>query len=222
MFIKIKCDFNNLVRLETHSIEISSLIKEKDAAVLQANSFLERTSLIRSLSAELNKKIMNIKSIEQQQKRIKEECNSSNYKTKRIKTKMNANVPYIIERQRILLLHNKIREKKKLLEESLKRKSQFDNYQPDNNPALKSWQRTHKMTVGTRRILVKEITSLFELKPGFIEEPETPSIQQQQQYIGDKPAFSNKLSMQTEEGIEDLYICGVSLPTRLIDVSSKT
>lgn len=105
-----------------------------------------------------------------------------------------------------------------MLEESLKRKSQFDNYHPDNNLALKAWQRTHKMTVGTRRILVKEITSLFELKPGVIEEPETPSIPL---YNEDLPAFSSKLSMQIEEGIEDLYICGVSLPTRLIDVSSK-
>lgn len=64
---------------------------------------------------------------------------------------------------------------------------------------MKCWQRTHKMTVGTRRILVKEITSLFELKPGVIEEPETGALLHE----------------------EDLYICGVSLPTRLIDVSSK-
>lgn len=73
------------------------------------------------------------------------------------------------------------------------------------------WQRTHKMTVGTRRILVKEITSLFELKPGLIEEPETPALQQ------DLPAFSKPCPP-----IEaDLYICGVTLSTRLIDVSSK-
>ncbi|KAI9487620.1 MAG: UV radiation resistance protein/autophagy-related protein 14 [Benjaminiella poitrasii] len=30
------------------------------------------------------------------------------------------------------------------------------------------------MTVGTRRILVKEVTSLFELKPGVVEEPVLP------------------------------------------------
>lgn len=87
------------------------------------------------------------------------------------------------------------------MEESLKRKSQFESHHPDNNIVLKCWQRTHKMTVGTRRILVKEIMSLFELKPGVIEEPET-----------------NNLSSQFKE---DLYICGVTLPTRLIDVSSK-
>lgn len=133
-----------------------------------------------------------------------------------------------LERQRILRLQHQIRDKKRLLEESLKRKAQFENYHPDNNPALKAWQRTHKMTVGTRRILVKEITSLFELKRGVIEEPETqvtPSSQLQQQPPGeDAPAFG-KLSMRMEEeesGIEDLYICGVTLPTRLIDVTSKT
>ena len=124
-----------------------------------------------------------------------------------------------LEQQRIQQLHVQIRAKKRLLEESLKRKSQFENYHPDNNPALKAWQRTHKMTVGTRRILVKEITSLFELKPGMIEEPSTPSIVSSQQLDEDGPAFSMKQSNQ--ESIEDLYICGVTLPTRLIDVSSK-
>lgn len=96
----------------------------------------------------------------------------------------------------------------------MKRKSQFDNYHPDNQPALKAWQRIHKMTVGTRRILVKEITSLFELKPGLIEEPETPATATQHQEL---TAF-NKPSIPIEA---DLYICGVTLSTRLIDVSSK-
>ncbi|CAO3643928.1 unnamed protein product [Mucor hiemalis] len=192
-------------KLETHAFEISSSIKEKDSAISQANGFLDKTALIRSLSAEMNKKIMSIEFIAEQQKRIKEEC--------------------VKKRQRIQKLHSQIRDKKRLLEESLKRKAQFDNYHPDNNPALKAWQRTHKMTVGTRRILVKEITSLFELKRGVIEEPETPvtpsqpQLQQQQQQQEDAPAFG-KLSMQMEEsGIEDLYICGVTLPTRLIDVT---
>lgn len=195
-------------KLETHAFEISSSVKEKDTAIAQANAFLDKTAVMRSLSAEINKKIMSIQSITEQQKRIKEES--------------------VKKRQRILKLHVQIRDKKRLLEESLKRKAQFENYHPDNNPALKAWQRTHKMTVGTRRILVKEITSLFELKPGVIEEPETPvtpssqpQIQQQQGDVVDAPAFG-RLSMRMEEeesGIEDLYICGVTLPTRLIDVT---
>ncbi|KAI8637164.1 UV radiation resistance protein/autophagy-related protein 14 [Parasitella parasitica] len=32
------------------------------------------------------------------------------------------------------------------------------------------------MTIGTRRILVKEATSLFELKPGVVEEPEISGL----------------------------------------------
>ncbi|KAI9263600.1 UV radiation resistance protein and autophagy-related subunit 14-domain-containing protein [Helicostylum pulchrum] len=46
------------------------------------------------------------------------------------------------------------------------------------------------MTVGTRRILVKETMSLFELKPGVIEEAGSTSF--------------------LHEGKEDLYICGCS------------
>jgi hypothetical protein len=122
-------------------------------------------------------------------------------------------------------LKNQILDKKKLLEESLKRKSTFSNITSIDSTTSKAWQRTHKMTVGTRRILVKEITSLFELKPGVIEEREDQQQQQQPQRRGEEdfsPAFSNKSSsFMQEEGKEDLYICGVTLPTRLIDVSSK-
>lgn len=86
------------------------------------------------------------------------------------------------------------------------------------------------MTVGTRRILVKEISSLFELKPGVIEEqlieppPITPTTTAMMHNKEDLPAFSfagvgNQSKMIVKE---DLYICGVTLPTRLIDVSSKS
>lgn len=116
------------------------------------------------------------------------------------------------ESARIQQLKNQIKDKRKLLEESLKRKSRFDNYHPDNQALEKAWLRTHKITVGTRRILVKETTSLFELKPGLIEEPETPVIQHPE-----LPA-SGESFIPVEQ---DLYICGVTLSSRLIDVSSK-
>lgn len=48
-------------------------MKEKDTAIAQANAFLDKTAVMRSLSAEINKKIMSIQSITEQQKRIKEE-----------------------------------------------------------------------------------------------------------------------------------------------------
>lgn len=98
------------------------------------------------------------------------------------------------------------------MEESLKRKARFDNHHADNQALEKAWLRTHKITVGTRRILVKETTSLFELKPGLIEEPETPMIQHQEL------PTSSKSFIPVEQ---DLYICGVTLSARLIDVSSK-
>lgn len=119
---------------------------------------------------------------------------------------------FFVESARIQQLKKQIKDKRKLLEESLKRKAHFDNHHPDNQDIEKAWLRTHKITVGTRRILVKEITSLFELKPGLIEEPETPVIQHQE-----LPAFS-KSFVPVEA---DLYICGVTLSNRLIDVSSR-
>ncbi|RCH88523.1 hypothetical protein CU098_004398 [Rhizopus stolonifer] len=74
------------------------------------------------------------------------------------------------------------------------------------------------MTVGTRRILVKEVTSLFELKPGVVEESQALQSPLAPQSSVELPPFSQPTVMPME-GKDDLYICGVTLPTRLIDVS---
>ncbi|KAI8987459.1 UV radiation resistance protein/autophagy-related protein 14 [Mycotypha africana] len=53
------------------------------------------------------------------------------------------------------------------------------------------------MTVGTRRILVKEVTSLFELKPGVIEEADLVAsgmtLPQQQQHPVSKGTVENEI-----------------------------
>lgn len=121
-----------------------------------------------------------------------------------------------IERLRIKELQRQIAERRKVLEEIQKR-SNGHQLPGDHTSQLKAWQRTHKMTVGTRRILVKEVTSLFELRPGVIEESEVAASPSPPLY--EMPPFSQ--TEDTTEGKEDLYICGVTLPTRLIDVSSK-
>lgn len=140
----------------------------------------------------------------------------------------------IIEKQLIKELQNQIKEKRLLVQEAIKHKSQSPKTL-DNSTVMKNWQRTHKMTVGTRRILVKETTSLFELKPGVVEEPELSTLASTSNAIAsasiaavssilhqstELPPFSPSLSALPIETKEDLYICGVTLPTRLIDVSS--
>lgn len=137
-------------------------------------------------------------------------------------------------------MQDRIKEKRLLLQDAVKRKSQAPKAL-DNATVMKRWQRTHKMTVGTRRILVKETTSLFELKPGVVEEPElsvfaaaaaaaaattnhdlasTAAVNSMLHQSVELPPFSPMSSTIPMETKEDLYICGVTLPTRLIDVSS--
>ena len=130
-------------------------------------------------------------------------------------------------------LQNRIKEKRLLVQDAINRKSQSPKTL-DNSTVMKNWQRTHKMTVGTRRILVKETTSLFELKPGVVEEPELATLAATSNAVtsASVAAVSSMLHQSTElppfssssalpiETKEDLYICGVTLPTRLIDVSS--
>ncbi|KAG2233141.1 hypothetical protein INT48_001634 [Thamnidium elegans] len=166
-------------KLQKHEQEMSTCLVERDTVVTEANVFIKKATSIQTLLAEKNKRLQHLETIRETQKERSLSC--------------------ITKKMHIQQLKNQIRDKRKLLEESLKRKSQFDGHHPDNNLVLKNWQRTHKMTVGTRRILVKETMSLFELKPGVIEEAESTSF--------------------LHEGKEDLYICGVTLPTRLIDVS---
>lgn len=193
---------NAFSRLQKHEQEMSTSLAEKDTAVAEAKVFIKKATSIQTLLAEKNKRLQHLETIRETQKERSLSCLTSKYS---IVTDNESFFVYTIfkfvEKIRIQQLKNQIRDKRKLLEESLKRKSQFDGHHPDNNFVLKSWQRTHKMTVGTRRILVKEIMSLFELKPGVIEEAGSASF--------------------LHEAKEDLYICGVTLPTRLIDVSSE-
>lgn len=128
----------------------------------------------------------------------------------------------MVEKQKLKELERQLKEKRRVLEESQKRQSCYQPQQTDVSNAMKTWQRTHKMTVGTRRILVKEVFSLFELKPGVIEEPES-SLQPTTSSSNtiDTLPFSQSTSTMPMEGKEDLYICGVTLPTRLIDVASE-
>ena len=124
----------------------------------------------------------------------------------------------------------------------------------------KQWHRVHKMTVSARRVLVQEIVSLFEFKPGLVEDSSAilmesprptsstsstsssintttntlPFAQRDRslslhhhhyhhhssnnQYRHSSSKFPQQQQQQPQP--EDLYICGVTLPARVIDVSS--
>jgi hypothetical protein len=209
-------------RLHEHATEFSITVSEKDTVVSGASQFLEKATVIQKLIAEKNARAMRLARIRETQIAITNECNKSMFEIA-VSNKTSALILILIEKQRIKELEKQLKEKKRILEESQKRQSHYQSQQTDFNNAMKAWQRTHKMTVGTRRILVKEVFSLFELKPGVIEEPESSLQPTGTSSINtiDLPPFSQSTPIMPIEGKEDLYICGVTLPTRLIDVASK-
>ncbi|CEP15424.1 hypothetical protein [Parasitella parasitica] len=189
--------------------ELNTIVPERDNAVAAAAEYYEKTAYIQQLIAEKNKTANNIEALRSNQTCVLNECNK---KKQSIKERL-----------------SQIKEKKLLLQDAIKRKAQAP-MTLDNSTVLKNWQRTHKMTIGTRRILVKEATSLFELKPGVVEEPELlalgasnavppAAVNNLLNQSIELPPFSPSISTLPTETKEDLYICGVTLPTRLIDVS---
>lgn len=106
-------------------------------------------------------------------------------------------------------MKREIEHKQKKLNESESRRSNADSKTETNT--TKRWQRVHKMTVGTRRILVNEVVALFQLKPGVVEEETVIPAKESLPFA----------QLKDRVAVEDLYICGVTLPSRLIDVSSK-
>ncbi|KAI8382471.1 UV radiation resistance protein and autophagy-related subunit 14-domain-containing protein [Blakeslea trispora] len=182
-------------KLQKHNEQISFLIKEKDAAVTKATTFFEKATLLQQRIAEKNKRASRLEQMQERQTQLMNECSQ--------------------KRQQLKELQRQLKERKTRLEEAQKRAS-LNQKKSQVQSTMKSWQKIHKMTVGTRRILVNEVSSLFELKPGVVEEVEhqaptmTSSIE--------LPPFSQPTAVPIE-GKDDLYICGVTLSTRLIDVS---
>ncbi|KAI8985988.1 UV radiation resistance protein and autophagy-related subunit 14-domain-containing protein [Pilobolus umbonatus] len=172
-------------KLQKHSEELHSIVIEKDTAIDKAKKFLSKASKIQALLAEKNRRVIEIESIQEQQRSIIQQCSQKS--------------------SRIHELRKQIDSKRKLLDDTIRRKP--NKIDSSNDTIIRSWQRTHKMVVGTRRILVKEVVSLFDLKPGIVGEQEV--------MIPLNIPFSKPVSAAKE----DLYICGVTLPTRLIDVS---
>ncbi|CEG66974.1 hypothetical protein RMATCC62417_03461 [Rhizopus microsporus] len=182
-------------KLTEHKQEKELATNEKNHVVQQATLFLNRASVIQALLAKKNKLCMSLQTIQTQQVQLTKEIHS---KTIRI-----SDLKRTIEAKRRALDLAEARYKNSIAR--LKEKNNMD--------MIRSWQRLHKMTVGTRRILVKEVASLFELKPGVIEETVAPTTPIED----DRAPFSKRpMSLLNKE---DLYICGVTLPTKLIDVS---
>ncbi|KAG1553263.1 hypothetical protein G6F49_008416 [Rhizopus delemar] len=187
-------------KFEEHRKVMHTVTVEKEQIIQQANIFLERATVIQTLVASKNKLCMSLESIQAQQTRLTKEIHKKSL--------------------RISELKRAIEHKRRMVEQAQGRYDHKKEINNNNEAVIKLWHRTHKMTVGTRRILVKEVASLFELKPGVIEEEE----QQQQNAVlmldhEDRMPFS-KRPINLLNNKEDLYICGVTLPTKLIDVST--
>ncbi|CAO3652588.1 unnamed protein product [Cunninghamella blakesleeana] len=250
---KFYCKHCLTEKLTDHREELNILSTEKDEAVKESEAILEKTSKIHSLIVEKNMRTTNMNFAQQIDKLQKD-----------------------LERRRSLLEDGKIRlnQNKKSIEKPIEKPiitspNSSSNDDGRDNEVMKLWKRTYKKTIITRQILVKEVVSLFDLKPGVVEVDEGDTIirtalnrnddsmiinhshhniigiarsQDQRTYSSDNLASihnannsnnSNNSNLQhsimpftrpiqtleQKRQYEDLYICGVSLPARLIDVS---
>ncbi|CAO3651012.1 unnamed protein product [Cunninghamella echinulata] len=246
---KFYCKHCLTEKLTDHREELNILTTEKDQAIKEAETFLEKTSTIHSLIVEKNMQSTNINHILEEQQRIKKES--------KIVAQQIDKLQKDIERRQSILENGK-----KRLHQARTSKERSITTANEQNIAsvMKSWQRTYKMTARTRQILVKEVVSLFDLKPGVVEvdeddgsirtainnnnnnnsnnnnnDPIISRSQDQRIYSSDNIAsihndhpplqhsimpFTRPIqNFEQRRQYEDLYICGVTLPTRLIDVS---
>ncbi|KAF7722894.1 hypothetical protein EC973_002614 [Apophysomyces ossiformis] len=125
----------------------------------------------------------------------------------------------ITAQKRIQELRAQIRQRRQILEEGERRLQEANMAQSTEWPKelanlTKRWKRTHKLTTSARCVLVNEIITLFEFKPGVVAaEPEETA-----------PDFETSampfVKRAQRRSHDDLYICGVTLPARPIDVST--
>lgn len=178
-------------KLKEHRKVMEDAIIEKEQIIQQAKTFLKRATVIQTLVASKNRLCMSLDSIQAQQTKLNKEIQSKTLHLSELKR--------AIETKRRMVEQAKSRFKSSVSKEK-------------NDAVIKVWHRTHKMTIGTKRVLVQEVASLFELKPGVIEERSIVMDHEDRMPFSKRPiSLLNK---------EDLYICGVTLPTKLIDVST--
>ncbi|KAI7874681.1 hypothetical protein K492DRAFT_183680 [Lichtheimia hyalospora FSU 10163] len=108
--------------------------------------------------------------------------------------------------------------------EKSRSETEMTDYAKDIQQTKKKWYRVHKMTVSARRVLVHEIVSLFEFKPGIVEDRSAEAERGQHNSPSISPstmatAMPFAAIKDKNQHSEDLYICGVTLPARTIDVS---
>lgn len=133
-----------------------------------------------------------------------------------------------IARQRIQQLRAEIQQRrnKMTMIEKSHSETEMTDYAKEIQQTKRKWYRVHKMTVSARRVLVHEIVSLFEFKPGVVEDRSAETERGQHNAPSISPttmatALPFAPIKDKSQHSEDLYICGVTLPARTIDVSSK-
>lgn len=124
------------------------------------------------------------------------------------------NNPSLTVKLRIEQLRQEIEQRRvKLDENERQRRSQKTpaEWERELQQYRKRSQKMYRMVILARRILVQEITLLFDFKAS---EPTSPPIHEQSSFM-DVPFLPNR------QRSDDLYICGVTLPSRTIDIASK-
>ncbi|KAI8148887.1 UV radiation resistance protein and autophagy-related subunit 14-domain-containing protein [Fennellomyces sp. T-0311] len=198
-------------RLDTHDTELAPLEAERDKLVEEASQFVKSSSYVRELWSEKHKCTATIEHATAEQRRINQECESARRRMQQLRIE--------IEKRRSRL-------------ENVDRghiEAAMADCTKEIQQVKKRWHRVHKLTVSARRVLVQEIVSLFDFKPGVVEDSPivdprsvssspSPSSSSPSLPFAQKHRPSPQQNSQQQQP-EDLYICGVTLPARVIDVS---
>ncbi|KAG2223583.1 hypothetical protein INT45_001665 [Circinella minor] len=230
-------------KLDSHNGELVQLEVERDKLVNEAAQFVKSTSRMRQLWSEKHNSISNIKKATEEKQRINKESEAARKRIQQLRIE--------IEKRRNRLENVDRCHIEKAMEDCTK----------DIQHIKQQWYRVHKMTVSARRVLVQEIVSLFDFKPGVVEDSSTMIMEsprpisltcsnssttttsttttitttntlpfaQRDRSLSLHHRNSNNNQYQSpsskypqqqqQQQPEDLYICGVTLPARVIDVS---
>ncbi|KAG0170730.1 hypothetical protein DFQ28_001653 [Apophysomyces sp. BC1034] len=196
---KFYCDSCLTEKLHDHDVEVNPILKERDEFIKQAGEFVNKAANIHALLAEKNRRARNLAHIAEERQCIRKECDGALQRIQQLRAQ--------IQRKHLALEQGEHRLEEAIMAQSTEWPKELANL-------TKRWQRIHKFTAAARCVLVNEIVTLFEFKPGVVvaeQEPAAPDFETSTMPFAKREQHRLR---------EDLYICGVTLPARPIDVSS--
>ncbi|KAG2174314.1 hypothetical protein INT43_004337 [Umbelopsis isabellina] len=133
-------------------VEIKPIVDEKNQLIEQAEEYLriKNTTKIHLLLSERSRHERAVATSTQQTRILERECGAVRHKVLQLRNQ--------VERRRTALQNFKNNLKAQHAHRELE-------HQKELAVVMKKWARTHKMMIGTRRVLINELLSLFDFRP---------------------------------------------------------